>query len=71
MDNHYGVVLANNGWAIYERATNRLVEVDGIPQLGLGFGAAAKTARLLNSADDISPPSSAPRPELGRRIKRH
>ncbi len=47
----FGVHLAKKGWAVYEIATRRLVEIDGVPQIKLSFSVAEKAARLLNSDD--------------------
>jgi hypothetical protein len=49
-DLRFSVYLARNGWAVYELATRRVVELDGVPQAGLRFALAEKAARLLNSA---------------------
>jgi hypothetical protein len=40
---------SKNGWAVYELATRRVVELDGVAQAGLRFAAAEQAARLLNS----------------------
>ena len=50
-DLRFSVYLARNGWAVYELATRRVVELDGVPQAGLRFALAEKAARLLNSTD--------------------
>ena len=49
-DLRFSLFLAKNGWAVYELATRRIVELDGVPQAGLRFAAAAQAARLLNSS---------------------
>ena len=46
----YSVFLAGNGWAVYEVATQRVMEVDGRPQAGLRFRTAASSATLLNAS---------------------
>ena len=51
----FGVHLAKKGWAVYEIATRRLVEIDGVPQIKLSFSMAEKAARLLNSNDYSGP----------------
>jgi hypothetical protein len=53
----FGVHLAKKGWAVYEIATRRLVEIDGVPQIKLSFSMAEKAARLLNSNDYSGPTS--------------
>src|SRR5438552_18790546 len=48
-DLRFSVYLARNGWAVYELATRRVVELDDVPQAGLRLALAEKAARLLNS----------------------
>ena len=61
-DLRFSLFLAKDGWAVYELATRRIVELDGVAQAGLRFAAAEQAARLLNSFGcDIA---SADRPAL-------
>jgi hypothetical protein len=48
-DLRFSLFLAKNGWAVYELATRRVVELDGVAQAGLRFAVAERAARLLNS----------------------
>ena len=48
-DLKFSLFLARNGWAVYELATKRIIELDGVPQAGLRFASAERAARLLNS----------------------
>ena len=50
-DLRFSVFLARNGWAVYEVATKRVVEVDGVQQTGLPFKSAETAARRLNLAE--------------------
>lgn len=50
-DLRFSVFLARNGWAVYEVATKRVVEIDGVQQTGLPFKSAESSARRLNLAE--------------------
>ena len=49
VDPQYSLFLAKSGWAVFEKETLRVVEVDGVPQIGLKFEPAQCAATLLNT----------------------
>jgi hypothetical protein len=49
----YNLFLAKGGWAVFEKETLRVVEIDGVPQIGLKFGPAERAATLLNTFKEV------------------
>jgi len=65
VDPQYSLFLAKSGWAVFEKASLRVVEIDGVPQIGLKFGSAERAATLLNTFKEI--PDQDRNPRLARR----
>jgi len=62
MDPQYNLFLAKSGWAVYEKETLRVVEIDGVPQIGLKFALAERAATLLNTFKETPDQDPHPRP---------
>jgi len=68
-DLQFSLFLAANGWAVYEVATKRVVEIDGVRQAGLRFPLAEQAARLLNQMVPRIDPSSLGLARLKRNLQ--
>jgi hypothetical protein len=65
VDPQYSLFLAKSGWAVFEKASLRVVEIDGVPQIGLKFGPAERAATLLNTFKET--PDQDWKPRLAKR----